>query len=110
MMMMMPMPNIPPPKHLWEVALGANGTHGLKRSNADKQNAVKMAYENRVLLGIGENPSARVIADLCGVSHTFVQNQVATVATWSDAPTRTGKDGKSVCRCGGGAGTGPVSS
>jgi hypothetical protein len=75
-------------------ALGANGTHGLRRTNADKANAVKMAYEYRAELGLPEVPTARLIADLVGVHHTFVATQLATVASWASATARTGADGK----------------
>jgi uncharacterized ParB-like nuclease family protein len=79
-----------------KLALGANISHGLRRTNEDKRKAVKVAWENCVELGLGENPSARLIADLCGVHHTFAQNQLATVATCVQqyAP-KTGRDGKS---------------
>lgn len=78
-----------------KLALGANISHGLRRTNEDKRKAVKVAYENCVELGLGENPSARLIAELCGVSNTFV-SQVSTVYTCAQqyAP-KTGRDGKS---------------
>lgn len=69
-------------------ALKANQQHGLRRTNADKRRAVEVA------LGLTSAASSRAIADLCGVSHTFVDEtrQVATVAT---CPTsRAGRDGK----------------
>lgn len=49
-------------------SVGANASHGLRRSNADKVRAV------RVLLGDDEwsKKSDRWIAEKCGVSHTFV--------------------------------------
>ena len=75
-------------------ALGANGEHGLRRTNADKANAVKMAYENRLALELGEVPAANAVAELVGVHHTFAGNQLATVASWREAQARTGADGK----------------
>ncbi len=52
------------------LSVGANTRHGLRRTNADKQRAV------RILLTDDEwqNKSAREIARQCGVSHQMVQN------------------------------------
>jgi hypothetical protein len=75
-------------------ALGTNGEHGLRRTNADKAKSVRMAYDNRIALGLGEVPSANAVAELVGVHHTFVGNQLATVASWREAQARTGADGK----------------
>lgn len=66
---------------------GANLTHGLRRTNADKFKAVKMALQLR------PETSDSALSDHCGASHTFVaeiRKQVATVATCY----RIGKDGK----------------
>ncbi len=71
-------------------ALGANGEHGLRRTNADKANAVKLAYENRIALGLGEVPSARAVAEVCGVSDPFAGNQLLTVSSWREATERVG--------------------
>lgn len=49
-------------------ALGANETHGLRRSNADKRLAVKMALKDPEISQL----SLREIADICRVSHTTV--------------------------------------
>jgi len=49
-------------------ALGANETHGLRRSNADKRLAVKMALKDPQI----SQMSLREIADICRVSHTTV--------------------------------------
>jgi uncharacterized ParB-like nuclease family protein len=49
-------------------ALGANETHGLRRSNADKRLAVKMALKDPEI----SQMSLREIADICRVSHTTV--------------------------------------
>jgi hypothetical protein len=69
-------------------SVGANVSHGLRRTNADKRRAV------RVLLGDREwgKRSDRWIAEKCGVSHTLVQGVRAQLAT--DASSRTGQDGK----------------
>lgn len=59
-------------------AAGANTSHGVRRTNADKRRQVEMALEMR------EESSDRTIAEHCGVSHTMVANirkEVATVAT-----------------------------
>jgi len=50
-------------------ALGANGTNGLRRSNADKINAVKMALKDPEI----SQHTQREIADICGVSRKTVQ-------------------------------------
>ncbi len=74
-------------------ALSANSAHGLRRSNEDKRNAVKVAWENRLHLFGCDNPSSASIAEICGVSHTFVDNQLAIVV--SSRPNSTvGRDGK----------------
>lgn len=75
-------------------ALTANGSHGMRRTNDDKANAVKVAYEHRKVLGLPDVPSARAIAELVGVTHDFVGSQLATVASWQNAQERTGADGK----------------
>ena len=63
-------------------ALGANANHGLRRSNADKQKALEMAWENRRELWPredGADPSAAVLADACGVSLGSVNRFLAGV-------------------------------
>ena len=72
-------------------ACGANQTHGLRRTNADKRKAVEMA------LKLHPEMSNGAIAEHCGVSHTFagdMRRQVATVATSTASQKRVGKDGK----------------
>lgn len=64
-------------------ALGANHTHGLRRSIADKRRAVELALEK------WPDQSDREIAKLTGTSHTFVsklrgQQQVATLPLESE--------------------------
>ena len=53
------------------LALCANATHGLRRSNADKRHALEMAWQNRRELwprDDGADPSAAILAEACGVS------------------------------------------
>lgn len=73
-------------------ALGANSSHGLRRTNEDKRNAVRVAWENRKMLFGVDNPSARSVAEACGVSANFVSEQLS-----SDDSRRTktvvGRDG-----------------
>lgn len=82
-------------------ACGANQTHGLKRSNADKRKAVKTLLDDQEW----SKKSDRWIAEASGVSHTFVAEmrpQVATVATCESktvektdvSEKREGRDGK----------------
>lgn len=71
-------------------ALGANATHGLPRSNADKRKAIGIALKSYPAL------SDREIAKLCAVHHSTVaeyRGQVAESATSTPAK-RTGADGK----------------
>lgn len=51
-------------------AVGANATHGLKRTNEDKQQAVKMLLTDEDW----SKWSSREIADKCGVSHSLVNS------------------------------------
>lgn len=67
-------------------ALGANATHGLRRSNKDKRHAVEVAVKEFAEL------SNRAIADICHVSHELVNNVRPEVA--DSATCRKGKDGK----------------
>lgn len=48
-------------------ACGANSQHGLRRSNADKKRAATIAITNFPEL------SSREIAEICGVSHSYIQ-------------------------------------
>ena len=54
-------------------SLGANATHGLKRSQADKRKSVTTALDDHEWGKL----SAREIARMCDVSHTFVGEVVA---------------------------------
>lgn len=75
-------------------ALAANGSHGMRRTNDDKANAVKVAYEHRKVLGLPDVPSANSIAELVGVSHHTVEAQLGNLPSWRNAQERTGSDGK----------------
>jgi hypothetical protein len=71
-----------------QIALESNRAHGLQMTNEDKHRAVELAVKE------WPTTSNNVIAEIVGVSHTFVNKirpQVETVST----STRTGKDGKS---------------
>jgi len=48
-------------------ALKANATHGLRRTNEDKRNALQIAWDNRRTL-FGHDPSKRELAAVCAVS------------------------------------------
>ena len=55
-------------REAYKFALGANTTHGVKRSNEDKRKAVVTALSRPEYAGA----TVRVVADACGVSHQFV--------------------------------------
>lgn len=76
-------------------ACGANSSHGLRRTAADKRRAIKLA------LSTFSDQSSRAIAELCGVGHQLVEDvrreiQVDESSTLHKKPekTRVGKDGK----------------
>lgn len=77
-------------KDALKYALGANQANGLRRTVRDKNRCVWLALDSF------SNLSDRQIADMCGVSNTFVGNvrkehsQLSTV----DSSKRTGADGK----------------
>ena len=83
---------------IWK-AVAANQTHGYRRSNEDKRNAVRLALESQ----IGIEQSSRVIAEHLGVSDKLVselraEREEARRQVRESAPEpvkRTGKDGKS---------------
>ena len=68
-------------------ALGANHKHGLRRTNGDKRRAVEIALTEFGKL------SDRLLAEMCGVSHTFATNMRQQLATVASSP-RMGADGK----------------
>ncbi|MGC4052957.1 MAG: ParB N-terminal domain-containing protein [Paludibaculum sp.] len=70
---------------------GANGKHGLRRSNADKRRAVEAALRMRREL------ADRVIAEHCGVDHKTVGTVRAQIFPTGEVPqsdTRVGRDGR----------------
>lgn len=76
-------------------ACGANASHGLRRTNADKRRSVALA------LSAFPNDSNRKIADMCGVGDTLVHEirdaqQVPLKGTChkTTEKTRVGRDGK----------------
>jgi hypothetical protein len=69
-------------------ALGANHKHGLRRTNGDKRRGVELA-----LAEFG-NHSDRLLAEMCGVSQTFVGNVRHQLSTVYSSPRRLGRDGK----------------
>lgn len=75
----------------WHAA-GANKGHGLKRTNADKAKAVRLA------LALRPNLSDNKIAAHCGVDHKTVAAQRAKASTWEipKSTIRTGADGRTI--------------
>lgn len=82
-------------------ALSANARHGLHRSNEDKRKAVYFAFDDSEW----STWSSRAIAEICGVSYTFVENLrkmhvVTSKIVFSEDESvdnrcqLTGKDGK----------------
>ncbi|WP_295851011.1 hypothetical protein [uncultured Xylophilus sp.] len=71
-------------------SFGANGQHGLRRTNADKRKAVQGALAHPV----SGTWSDREIAKHCGVTHPFVASvrnpKVVTVTTPADASRSSG--------------------
>ncbi len=59
-------------------SLGANATHGMRRTAADKRRAVTNALKFR------PNLSSRAIAQHCSVSHVFVEQLRSRVETFPD--------------------------
>lgn len=73
-------------------ALSANSRHGLHRTNEDKRKAVAFAISDDEWGKL----SSRAIAELCGVSSTFIDSERKSVANDGQLKpeTRSGKDGK----------------
>jgi ParB-like chromosome segregation protein Spo0J len=71
-------------------SVAANQTHGLRRTNADKEKAVKAALQHPK----GAELSDRQIAEYVGVSNTFVGKVRSQLSTVDSSSARTGKDGK----------------
>lgn len=82
---------------IWH-ATGVNKAHGLRRSNADKRKAVRMALES----GIGSEMSSQIIAKHVGVDHKTVSKlrreweaqQVALGKFPNASETVTTRDGR----------------
>ena len=75
-------------------ALSANARHGLHRSNEDKRKAVAFVLADAEWSKL----SSRAIAEICGVSHRFVENirQEASVHGAQKEQIRKGSDGRKV--------------
>lgn len=76
-------------------SFGANKTHGKRRSNADKQRAVKLA----LLHPMGAGMSDRQVADHVGVDHKTVSAQREKMELTGEIPqssNRTGRDGRTI--------------
>lgn len=73
-------------------AIGANATHGLRRSNEDKRRAVLMALE------LWPDMSDRGLAEKCGVGHHLVSklrsDQLGAAPSCEPQTKRVGRDGK----------------
>jgi hypothetical protein len=71
-------------------ATSVNGTHGLRRSNADKRRAVELALRS----AIGSEQSSAIVAEHCGVSRNFVSELRAELEgdVSSDDTSRTRTD------------------
>lgn len=73
-------------------SVGANATHGLRRSNADKRRAVEMLLKDEEW----RQWSDREIARRVGVSATFVGSVRATVSDGQSSTVRKGADGRAI--------------
>ena len=69
-------------------AIGANRTHGLRRSTKDKQNAVKRALANPQ----SKLKTTRELAEHCGVSHTTIERWQARL--WHNVPDEPQDEGE----------------
>jgi regulator of replication initiation timing len=67
---------------LYSASRKSNGTHGVRRSNADKRRAVEIYLEDEEWA----NRSSREIADEVGVSHQFVINMRSEKVSTVDTP------------------------
>lgn len=68
---------------------GANATHGLRRSNADKRRAVLILIEDEEW----SKWSDREISRQCAVSHEFVRKLRPDLSTLTDAPRTVSRGG-----------------
>ena len=77
------------------LSYSANKTHGLFRSNEDKQRAVRAAMEHPKSAQL----SNRQLAEHCGVSEITIRRhrgQDQSTATMSQSTPRTGRDGRTI--------------
>lgn len=75
-------------------AIGANRTHGLRRSNPDKRRAVEMAFG--LMAAKGVNWTDTYIGELAGVSSMFVGNIRKELIPETKTADRTTPDGKTI--------------
>ena len=71
------------------LALGANATHGLRRSNADKRHALEMAWEKRREIWPrtdGADPSTEILAEACGLHLNTIKAFMRTIQPISNVP------------------------
>lgn len=76
-------------------AIKANQTHGLRRTTADKQRAVKMALRHPNGAGMSDSQ----IAEVVGVSHTMVakyREKLESTCKICKSEERTGRDGRKI--------------
>jgi hypothetical protein len=66
----------------WKLASRENGSHGVRLTNADKRSRVERALKSCVM----RDMSNRQIAELCGVSSTFVDNLYRKLADGASCP------------------------
>jgi ParB-like chromosome segregation protein Spo0J len=71
-------------------SISANNAHGKRRTNADKRRAVTIMLRDAEW----SQWSDSLIANKCGVSHTFVGDVRGQLATDASSAPRIGKDGK----------------
>lgn len=71
---------------------GANQKHGLRRTNADKERAVRAALGHAKAGKMSDN----AIADHCGVSHTFVAKIRELTCNRCKSAVREGRDGRTI--------------
>ena len=79
-------------KEAMEYAATANSTHGVRRTNADKNFCVRKFLADARWSNLGD----RALAAICGVSHTYVSDVrvLATNTTPGRPKHRTGSDGR----------------
>ena len=69
-----------------EFALRCNAEHGVRRTNADKNKAMKLALKDPIFKKL----SLREVADLCNVSHEAVRQIKANENLNSNGNSRLG--------------------